>query len=383
MKKERLKEIDIMRGISFCLVVVQHTLGGYSYSKNISIVNCIISRFLYIVAKVAVPSFICLTAISLFYTYYDKISFRNFYTKKIKFLICPYIICSILNLLMSRQDVFKNLIWNLIDGNAKYHLWYMGTIIRLYLIFPFILLLVRRLNKNKLYLKFVFLILSFISYLFILKNNNKISDFVCKLIFQNPNDFEKRFINITPLFWGLYFIIGIYIILDYNNFKEKILKYKFYVIASYIMSISYTYYIEIKDVLGNPFPYIKFNYAISVINNILGIMFFYIISVYITSWSKKGIFNLFQFISRYSYASYMLHIIVIEEFANIIPQTGNIYSSFEFLFVGIFVTTFFCYIISYLPYSEYIIGVKSKNKVCLKNRYDKHIKEVNSKNVEL
>ena len=72
MKKERLIELDVMRAIAFLFIVIQHTIGGFSYRDDISFNDFAISKFIYIMAQNGVEFFIFLTAVSLVYTYYEK-----------------------------------------------------------------------------------------------------------------------------------------------------------------------------------------------------------------------------------------------------------------------------------------------------------------------
>lgn len=361
--KKRLLELDILRGFAFILVVIEHTLGGYSYSKDISISNLFISRFIYTMAKPAVVIFLTLTAMSLVYTYYDKFDLRSFYIKKLKFLVIPYIVFSFLDIvLLKHTDRMKSFIAQLASGNAAYHLWYMAMTLRIYLFFPLILLLIRKISKKSTITKVGFFITYFLGYWWILKNNINITNFFGRLIFKNPDELQQRFINITPLIWSLYFVVGVYIILNYEKFKTILLKHKKAFIALYGLTLAYGYYDEVRDVIGNPMPYIKFNYVISISNRILTILFFYIVSVCILN-RQKILSKLLMFIGKYSFPAYMFHIVVIQHIVNNVHQTKNLYSPVLLLVETVVVTTLIFYVINYLPFSEYVIGIRSKPKI--------------------
>jgi probable poly-beta-1,6-N-acetyl-D-glucosamine export protein len=157
--KKRLNELDILRGIAFILVVIQHMLGGYSYSKKISISNKIISRFVYVVAQPAVPIFLVLTGMCLTYVYFKKLNTRSFYIKKLKYLVMPYICLSFLNIWLLDKSKLQNFIAQLLTGNSGYHLWYMALILRVYVFFPLIILIIRKICKMNLVFKKSFFIL--------------------------------------------------------------------------------------------------------------------------------------------------------------------------------------------------------------------------------
>ena len=90
MSKKRIAELDILRATAFIFVVLQHTVGGFSYRDNLSINNLLISKFIYTIAKAGVPIFLFLSAVTLIYTYNDKLNIKEFYIKKIKFLFLPF-----------------------------------------------------------------------------------------------------------------------------------------------------------------------------------------------------------------------------------------------------------------------------------------------------
>ena len=83
MNKKRLIELEIIRAISFIFVIVQHTIGGYSLDPKEPLNNAVILRFIYTICKPAVPMFIFISAVSLFYTYKDEIKIKEFYINMI------------------------------------------------------------------------------------------------------------------------------------------------------------------------------------------------------------------------------------------------------------------------------------------------------------
>ncbi|EJO5347445.1 acyltransferase [Clostridium botulinum] len=360
--KKRLIEFDILRGIAFILVVVQHTIGGYSYSQKISYQNFLLSKFIYVIAEPAVKLFLFLTGVSLVYTYFNKCELKNFYIKKIKFLILPYVIFSFLNIiLLNNTNRLNDFLMEIATGNSAYHLWYMAMILRVYIYFPLIILLIRRIHKKSIFFKAFFLVSYIIGYIILLKNNTKISNYLGELIFLNPSHLQQKFINITPIFWSLYLVLGFYVILNYKVFKNFIINHKLIIIISYITTFMFVYLNQIKK--QSLFPivnkvYLKLNYLINISNNILTILFLYIVSLYILN-NLKTINKILNLIGKFSFPSYMFHIIVIQRLVMFVPQTKNLYSPIILLILTVSITTFIFYLTSFLPYSKYIIGVKS------------------------
>lgn len=377
--KKRLLELDVLRGIAFVLVVIQHTLGGYSYSKKISLPDLLISRSIYVIGEPAVPIFLALTGMCLIYIYFDKFNIIQFYIKKIKYLVIPYILLSSLNILLLDKSKFENFIAQLLTGNSEYHLWYMALILRIYIFFPIILLIIKQIYKTNIFSKVFFFILYFIGYYFLLKNNGYVSNIVGTFLFKTPTRLQQKFINVDPIFWSLYFVIGVYIILNYDNFKMIVLKYKKSIFCIYFLVFCYHFYVKASDVLGSSMQYANLNIISSIIFNILSIIVFFIFSIYIKT-NAQIISKFFTFIGKYSYPSYMLHVIVIQKVVLYIPQTKHIYSPIILLLITVFLTPLICYAINLIPYSEFLLGIKSNGKIPLIRKLPKvGIDNINNK----
>jgi peptidoglycan/LPS O-acetylase OafA/YrhL len=353
MKQERLREIDILRAIAFIFVVVQHTLGGYSNIEGIPYNSFIIMKLMYIMATPAVPIFLFISAVSLFYAHSKKFDWKSYYLKRVKYILVPYIIWSAINMIeLGNEERFKDFIMEVLGGNGGFHLWYMGTVIRIFLFFPIILWIVKKVHLLKVKFRIgIFILLSAIYYL-ILKFQGAISDNLGQIIFGAPTEIQQRLIDISPLFWYIYFLIGICFILNYEYIKRKVIKYKSVIFASHLLLFLYSYLNEIGMIDS-----IKFIYLCYMVISIIG---FYLTAVKLAE--KNIIYKIFKFIGDYSFGAYMAHIIVVNYISNEIIielETRN------YLFVGVLtlittviVTPLFMKIISYLPFSEYVTGAK-------------------------
>lgn len=353
MKQERLREIDILRAIAFIFVVVQHTLGGYSNIEGISYNSFIIMKFIYIMAIPAVPIFLFISAVALFYSHSKKLDCKSYYLKRIKFILVPYIIWSAINMIkLGNEDRFKDFIIEVIGGNGAFHLWYMGMVIRIFLLFPIILWLVKKVHLLKVKYKIGIFILLFGIYYSILKYQDIISEKMGQLIFGMPTEIQQRIIDISPLFWYIYFLIGVCFILNYDYFMKKIIQYKSIIIVSYAVLLVYSFFNEIGEIESVKIVYLLYM--------IISIVVFYIAAVKLAE--KNIIYRMIKIIGDYSFGAYMAHIIVINYVSNeIIIELGTR----NYLFVGVLtlvitviITPLFMKVISYIPFSEYVTGAK-------------------------
>lgn len=369
MKQERLHEIDILRGIAFIFVVVQHTLGGFSNIKGLPYSSFTIMKLMYVIGKSAVPIFLFISAVALVYVNSNKFDCRKYYIKRIKYILIPYIIWSAINMIkLGTEERFKNFIIQLIAGNGAFHFWYMGMVIRLYLIFPIILWIAKRIHSLNIKIRTSIFIALVYLYYPVSQYQNVISDNIGKFIFGVPTDIQQRVINISILFWYLYFILGIYFALNYEYIKKKFIKFRVAIYVSYFLLLVYAYLNEINK--------IKYVRLLSLLYMVLSILVFYLISIKLVE--KIKVYKLMKFIGDYSFASYMAHIIVINYVSNqiiIIFNTRNyLIIGFLTLIITALVTPILIKLVSFLPFSEYITGNKSSSKGFIsKLKYSKAI----------
>ena len=138
MKKQRINELDFLRTVAFFAVVLQHVLGAY-IRRDVQPWEKAALSALFFATKFAVPAFVFVSGMVLFYTHYEKLNYRKFIFKRIKDIIIPYIIFSVLCYFYYTPSVNRN-IWGLIKsvalGEAAYHLWYVVMIFQFYLLLP-------------------------------------------------------------------------------------------------------------------------------------------------------------------------------------------------------------------------------------------------------
>lgn len=360
MKKERLLELDVMRGIAFLFIVLQHTIGGFSYIDDISFNNFIVSKFIYIGAETGVELFIFLTAASLIYTYINKFDIKDFYIKKLKFLVLPFVIWSIIIIINNGQTLNVQSILVIFTGDAQYHLWYMGMILRIYLYFPIILWITKKLLKQNIYIKSgVFILLAYL-YSYVL-NHYGIAGFVIEHLFKNPSDLEKKLVNISPIFYYFYFVIGVYAICNYKKFKEKVLKFKYLISAVYIITFGFYFYIAVTERYSLGLPVLKSSIEMSILYRTMSILFFYLVSCIIAE-KFSIMLNILTVISRYSFPAYLIHVMILNRLTLYVATGPHIIYYLRYFFMVSSISIAISWLINYIPYSEYIIGVRSKFK---------------------
>lgn len=357
MAKKRLVELDIMRGIAFLFVVLLHTVGGFSYRDDISVNDFFISKLLYTIAKCGVAVFIFLSAVTLLYRYGEKLDIKDFYIKKAKFLFLPFAIWSIYILISTGTVIDRTVIWRILSGDAQYHLWYMSMIIRIYLYFPLIYALnkfIKKQNRKIIIASFVVLTICYT-----VIDDLDISDIIINLFFNNPTDLQIRFMDNSPLNYCYYFIIGVYAVNNYDKFKETVINNKHRILLVYASLLGYQYYRAVGGQFIDVFNYINSYLPVETLFLSTSIMIFYILSDYIHR-SYDYISKVLEFISRYSFPAYLIHVSILNHLTFEMSVTNELSCSLEFWLVGAVRSILICWALSYLPCAKYVLGCKSR-----------------------
>jgi peptidoglycan/LPS O-acetylase OafA/YrhL len=140
--KERITEIELLRGLAFLAVALQHSIAHYAYVEGVRFADGVLMTILLMLAKFAVPVFIFITGMVLFYNYEGPFNYFSFLLKRVKDIIIPYVFWSLLYFSLSYgwQQGWMEQLWKwftmLFTGKSSSHLWYVVMIFQFYLLFP-------------------------------------------------------------------------------------------------------------------------------------------------------------------------------------------------------------------------------------------------------
>ncbi|MGF9821872.1 acyltransferase [Brevibacillus agri] len=141
-RKERIAELDLIRAFAFLAVVYQHVIGVFIREKGLSEQAAIVYGMLFHLLKFAVPAFIFITGLVLFYNYYEKVNYFSFMRKRVTEILVPYGIWSAIYLAVQTKPLGEGnaFLWTiakkLVTGTASYHLWFVVMIFQFYLLYP-------------------------------------------------------------------------------------------------------------------------------------------------------------------------------------------------------------------------------------------------------
>jgi len=337
--KENIKEFDILRGFAIIFVVIIHTF-GLVYHYNEGIEYLLTYGIIFIIAQSAVPIFLFISGYFLRLKYVNQNSLKPIFKSRVKKIILPYLLFSIIYLLYNnwrfdQNTIFLEGIYQILTFSVEFHFWFLGLLVSFYIFFPLINKCFEKFNKVKLLagsfiLQVLWIILEISTYKQFLFNPD-----MQVLIF---------FIKHTFISYIFYFILGMYFVEKYNQIMEKSnnIRNLFIEILILIPSILLSYY-YITDLV-----YFK---LITLPLSILAILIFYKISLHL---KEKKIGNLLSFFGRYSYGIYLIHPLITSLIGQIF-EIGALFYLILFIDVCVF-SLCIIYLINLLPYSEILIG---------------------------
>jgi peptidoglycan/LPS O-acetylase OafA/YrhL len=311
MAKSRIEELDTLRGLAFVAVVLQHAIGIFDARGGNGLYYKWASAFLFMAAKFAVPAFLFISGMVLFYNYYDKFDFVLFMRKRMLEVIIPYAICSLLFTIFYLQSApvteyfYKSFFLNTLTGSVGYHLWFILVIIQFYLTFPFwrlaFLWVERHLfsqGSKVILLLAIAIIYAGITYLARSLHAGNATGIVRWLIFN----YDRTF-----LLWFFYFILGG--VVSFNLDKWKTFVSKTFLPCLAVVS-GFCIYLSYFMVQGS--PGLDLSYATSLKPSMVVFSVCAIVVVYKISEQLKTKTDLFDLLGKYSFGAYLLHTLVLD-----------------------------------------------------------------------
>ncbi|WP_219835481.1 acyltransferase [Paenibacillus sp. R14(2021)] len=152
MRKNRIEEIEALRGLSFMAVVMQHAAAHYFPMPEARLGDGVMLGIILLAAKFAVPMFVFMTGLVLFYNYDGDIRYGTFVGKRCKDILLPYVPWAVLyavefqHLNLWDAASLSRLGMMIFTGKASYHLWYIVMIFQFYLLFPLLQRMVRKVS---------------------------------------------------------------------------------------------------------------------------------------------------------------------------------------------------------------------------------------------
>lgn len=307
--------LNFLRVLAIFFVVFLHTSSHFlNHLNSFNTVNQVNLIFFDVISRFCVPAFFLISG-ALLLNKKEKI--LVFYRKRLKKIIPPFLFWCVFYYFWSKKNfhIDKDILfcWLKIP---YYHLWFVQTILVVYLLTPFLRLIL----KLKLNLQLVIMIimsLATLIYFFYFPNSKKIS---------------------VSFFYATYFLIGHFLNRLKIN-KRQSFFFIFGLVFSFLLQTILAYFDFLKT--GSIENYYREYFSFFVFFNSIAI--FLLVKFYFENRESvnKRFLNLINYISGSTFFIYFIHIFILDIFWLLRFETLNILIFIEILFF-----TFFALIIS-------------------------------------
>lgn len=386
MSKERVAEWDVLRGIAFLAIVLQHSIGQFATRKDTSLWDAYTLAAVYHFIKFGVPAFVLLTGAALLYNYYGKLNFPTFIKKRSIDILIPYFLwTAIYYVYMFPEERiyfhwFKEVGHQIIAPTLGYHFWFILMIFQFYLLFPLFrkgliwakerrgLLETRTMNSLLVVTGLGYMFLMWVSYKYLPNHAAAYPDFLQYFIINRNTNF---------LFYSFYFIFGAVIAMDLDRWRKIIQSSLRWNIILFIVVYSWAGY-ELFMGSGVNLP-INLNWSTTLKPSMFMLVFSELIALYMIALKVTRINNwinkLTSCLGKYSLGAYLAHALVLGELVKLIDAYHKVYPALNqhyvlvtfvaFLIVSV-VSTLTSYMISKIPFGRYLIGPTGSKKKLIK-----------------
>ncbi len=334
---KRIYYLDFLRCFAILMVVIVHSISPYIvnpelYGNSSWYVNLILNAF----SRTGVPIFFMISG-SLILSSESTKNFSMFYKKIITRILVPLFAWNVIyfaynvierNVTLNIRDFFSLVI----NQGTEYHLWYLYTLLGIYLIAPFLKIVVDNCNFKQ---QCILLLLILFP--------TTISPFINATLPIYVNIFD-------PLFNGYIgcFLMG-YILSNINNTVKNMSLYSVIGIFGLLFSVAY-HHINSSNTAIN----LYFNYGYSLCHYALSAAIFVIAK---RAFEKRTVFEkTITGLSKYSFGIYLIHILVIDLIMKyFMIDASPVISVGYIFFLTTTVSLLFTFILSKINYIRKII----------------------------
>ena len=366
--KKRLTELDLMRTMGFIMVVAQHILGSYAGRAETYLGPALFFHVAYLFGRPAVPMFVAITAFTLFNSNFGKkIKFKDYFGKKMINIIIPYLFWSFFYILIYNKDqLMREIIPVLIAGQGSYHLWYVGLVVRIYILFPLVMALVTYIVIKKKKLIVPMILIALAAFYFISASNNVITSSIANFVGNGTKNFYVvRFLNYSPLYYLGYFVMGSIYYFQRKNVKEWVTKYCWWMAVIYVPISIYMYILQSKKLMPASLQGIKDITVIKLLFTMMTIALIFRFSIYIT-YKFKSQKKLITMLGKLTFGAYLVHVLILNKIAALylsaFEANGNLIAGLVIFVLTIVLSFIFAFIADKIPISRFIIGTVNLKK---------------------
>jgi peptidoglycan/LPS O-acetylase OafA/YrhL len=296
MAKGKVYEFELFRAFAIIAVVLIHATSlGVGLPDHQSKIH-VLFNFINKISTFAVPSFIFMSGIVLFYTYYERWQVKDiipFYAKRLKFIVVPYLVVSLLYYLFNQQLYYGPVTFQLDQflplltwGEAGYHLYFIIIILQFYLLFPVLLYLAKRYPWVKRYFTWIGVFVFLLFY-----------------IINHFHSFPHR--SSLCFTYFIYFFLGASIGMNYKQALASVIRYRLMISLLAIISGVGLAILYILGDFKHKAPVVFFDLCFYAYGAFASLILLWLAYAIHQKYSKLSSF--FQSIGTHSFGIYLIH----------------------------------------------------------------------------
>lgn len=360
-QRPRIDELDILRGLAFLAVVFQHTVGIYIRKPDVGLLEARVMGLLFNLAKFAVPMFVFITGIVLFFNYYQRLDYRRFIGKRVIEILIPYAVWTAIynyfyfRLLTSDTKWLELFGDSFLSGEGAYHLWYIVMIFQFYLFFPLIRQVFKIMGENILRHSFLILAAVSLGYIFLMwaaREHGVI--FGTGLI----NDLFVKYRSRNALYYIFYFFLGAFAGLNINWWRSVSARYQK---QGLILFLIFFVWVGMELLAGE-----RINLNIS--TSLKTTMFLYTVTQIVLLYNLATVFtqrfprvfSVLALTGKYSFGAYLMHALALDytvrALHSVIPTTHYLIPTFASFIVCSVVAVTLTQLIGRIPFGFLLTG---------------------------
>ena len=368
--RERIVELDVLRGLAFLAVVLQHALGVYVRKADIQISDAVMLGMLFNFTKFAVPAFVFVTGIVLFYNYYEQLDYPKFIWKRTLEIFLPYLLWTGIYDLYYHGVPAINHLWlkafakNVLFGTGAYHLWFVVMIFQFYLLYPVLLALFKWVRSwITTQLRFIgvitllaalYILLMWFSAGYIAGGHFQVKAYVLQLLLIKFRD--RNF-----LFFSFYFVLGGIAGVSISKWRDFIIRSVSWNSMAFVALFVWIGYELMQGLSGGR---INLNYSTSLkpsmfLYTVSEILLVYGLSLAIAK-SGSRLLGLLDFTGKYSYGAYLVHALALnyvnKALTGFVPLANYVWASTLAFMLCTLLSLGVTGLISRIPYGKLLIG---------------------------
>ncbi|AJS59058.1 hypothetical protein UB51_11995 [Paenibacillus sp. IHBB 10380] len=378
-KKERIIEIELLRGLAFLAVALQHAIAHYSIVDGIRLEDGVLMTLILMLSKFAVPVFIFITGMVLFYNYRERFNYISFLKKRATDILVPYILWSFVYFSISygwQQGLIPQSIkWfqMLFTGKNSYHLWYVVMIFQFYLLFPVFRYVIYKVKSHCTVKIHTFIIIcGGILFIWITANIFTIGGILSAYPIPMITAWFTQYADRNFLYFSLYFVLGAYAGLYPDLWKKWIHKGSMLYGSVFIILFGYYVYIVVQSFQTTPDGMkMGFNSAsllrpMMVIFLLSSIFVFYNLASRMKAHQGSRWNNVLLSIGKYSYGAYLVHALMLKYSYYFDIGLFIHWPVIIRMIISFVICVLFSYVLvlllSRLPFGKWTVGISNSSK---------------------